>query len=329
MSTQKQFKSEKGIFRLLLIFVLLVTIVCIGVIHQSISRTLLLVEHKTTYLCPYFRGGLGNLMFMYASLYGIAKANNMTLLIDTKDEIGSVFPNLDVTKMQESSKICDKAKVVFERRPCAYDIETVNVNRSINIKHRSYLQSWKYFEKHEQSIRSQFQFRNDTQKQAQNVINNIVNEYVKSVNDSSNLQIIGVHVRRGDYLTAHNRKYGYITANKEYLDKAFQYFRKKLKNCLFIVFMSLSTDGLKWREKNIQGEDIVFAPTSKREVDMCALTKCNHTILTVGSFGWWSAWLGNGRTVYFKDVARVNSSLRTAFSEDMRDFFPPKWIGLS
>jgi galactoside 2-L-fucosyltransferase 1/2 len=55
---------------------------------------------------------------------------------------------------------------------------------------------------------------------------------------------------------------------------------------------------------------------------------CNHTIITVGSFGWWSAWLANGTTVYFKDVAKQNSPLRKAFSKDMSDFFFPSWVGL-
>lgn len=322
-----------GIFQLLLVFVLLVTILCIGVIHQSIRQTILLLnQEESNYLCPFFRGGLGNLMFMYASLYGIAKANKMTLLLDENDHITSVFPNLEVTKMKGSAKICDKAKVVYEKRPCAYDFETENISRTINVRHRSYLQSWKYFDKYETVIRTQFQFRTSVQILAQTVINNITKNYLKSLNNSadpSKLQIIGVHIRRGDYLTANNIKYGYVTVTKDYIDKAIAYFRKMYDKCLFIVFTGPSKKDQEWRKENVKGPDIVFAPLNNRDVDMCALSKCNHTVMTVGSFGWWSAWLGNGRTVYFKDVARQNSSLRTAFSKDMKDFFPSNWIGLS
>jgi galactoside 2-L-fucosyltransferase 1/2 len=42
----------------------------------------------------------------------------------------------------------------------------------------------------------------------------------------------------------------------------------------------------------------------KKNVKDIFLSMCNHTIITVGSFGWWSAWLANGTTVYFKDVAK-------------------------
>jgi hypothetical protein len=71
----------------------------------EISRTCLAIDNKTCfkqfrivyytqtqphYLCPYFRGGLGNLMFMYASLYGIAKTNEMILVLNEKDHINSV-----------------------------------------------------------------------------------------------------------------------------------------------------------------------------------------------------------------------------------------------
>jgi hypothetical protein len=46
------------------------------------------------YLCPYFRGGLGNLMFMYAALYGIAKTNGREhkLFSNLLFDVLEVFP---------------------------------------------------------------------------------------------------------------------------------------------------------------------------------------------------------------------------------------------
>jgi galactoside 2-L-fucosyltransferase 1/2 len=55
----------------------------------------------------------------------------------------------------------------------------------------------------------------------------------------------------------------------------------------------------KWREENIKGDDVLNVFANPRDIDMCALSMCNHTIITVGSFGWWSAWLANGTTVTF------------------------------
>lgn len=279
------------------------------------------------YLCPYFRGGLGNLMFMYASLYGIAKTNEMILVLNEKDHINSVFPKLNVVRMNNTA-FCEKAELVGEVRPCAYDLGTINFNKKKNIRQKAYLQSWKYFQAVEQEIREQFVFPPNVQDKAQRVINNYTSIYTATRSGVQNLQIIGVHIRRGDYLLPDKIKYGYNIVTKKYIDNAFQYFRTRYNTCLFLVFTGTGKEDIKWRGENIKGDDVINVVANPRDIDMCALSMCNHTIITVGSFGWWSAWLANGTTVYFKDVAKQNSSLRNDFSQDMSDYFLPSWVGL-
>jgi galactoside 2-L-fucosyltransferase 1/2 len=60
--------------------------------------------------------------------------------------------------------------------------------------------------------------------------------------------------------------------------------------------------------------------------DMAILSKCNHTIMTVGTFGWWAGFLAGGITVYFKDFPAVGSELSLGF--DAGDYFLPEWVGL-
>ncbi|CAC5413513.1 FUT1_2 [Mytilus coruscus] len=279
------------------------------------------------YLCPYFRGGLGNHMFMYASLYGIAKKKNMTLVINEQDTINTVF-KLNVLKLKNVKYICEQAVLVKEKRPCAYDLETFNFDPSTPVKLKGYLQSWKYFKHFEKELRKQFVFKEEVKQKAKDVIEKYTKEFTRNKANSENLKIIGVHIRRGDYLTTHNIKYGYNVASKAYLQKAFDHFRSKYKNCLFLVFTGTNKEDIKWRDENVHGQDVLKVAANDRNVDMCALTKCDHTIITVGSFGWWAAWLSNGTTIYFKDIAQENSSLRKDFSADMTDFFPDDWIGL-
>jgi len=69
-----------------------------------------------------------------------------------------------------------------------------------------------------------------------------------------------------------------------------------------------------------------FVSTEDPVVDLAILAMCQHTIITVGTFGWWAAWLANGTTVYFKDWPRPGSQLATATSHN--DYFPPHWIPL-
>lgn len=248
----------------------------------------------------------------------------MKFAINKNDEINKVF-SVDADCSVEGTKACKNAPFVYEKRACAFDKETFSFSSSKTVKLKAYLQSWKYFIKSEKSIRQQFKFKSEVQEKAQKLINGYYDYNLKA---RKNLTIVGVHLRRGDYLNGNNIKYGYVVATNSYIDKAMTYMRTKFSNCLFLVFTGNDKEAIKWREENVRGDDVIHVPANDRIVDMCALSKCNHTIITVGSFGWWSAWMANGTTIYFKDVARQNSSLRKGFSSDMSDFFPPKWIGL-
>ncbi|VDH94561.1 Hypothetical predicted protein, partial [Mytilus galloprovincialis] len=53
---------------------------------------------------------------------------------------------------------------------------------------------------------------------------------------------------------------------------------------------------------------------------------CNHTTITVGSFGWWSGWLAGGEVTYFKWPATPGSGLETTMN--YTDYFYTGWIGL-
>ncbi|CAC5409100.1 FUT1_2 [Mytilus coruscus] len=255
----------------------------------------------------------------------------MTLLLNSHDEINTIF-KLNVTKLRSTKRICSKSFLIQERIPCTYDSEILNFDRRKVVKLKGFQQSWKYFIKYEEEnlIRKQFVFERLIRDQAQEIIDSHINKY-KSKNDPHrHLTIVGVHIRRGDYLRPDNKELGYNVAPMSYIEKALALFRKKFIHCVFLVFTCTSPNknDKKWLEKNVKGPDVIKVGTNERDVDMCALSQCNHTIITVGTFGWWAAWLSNGTTVYYKNVAVQNSKLRQYFSKDMLDFFPSQWIGL-
>ena len=72
-------------------------------------------------------------------------------------------------------------------------------------------------------------------------------------------------------------------------------------------------------------DDVVFVEgrTSHPGVDMAILADCNHSIMSIGSFGWWSAWMAGGEVIYFEEECK-NGTYRcnNLVSED---HFPPKW----
>jgi galactoside 2-L-fucosyltransferase 1/2 len=267
-------------------------------------------------------------MFQYASLYGIAVRNGMTLVVRDDAELYDVFDYLYANKIKNDS-FCDEAEYMEESEPCLYDEDAANIDSSQNIFHDSLLQSWRYFSDVEDDIRKQFRFRENIEILCQEIVNDAVMNWTfgKSHDMVNDLQIVGIHIRRGDYVSKKNIKYGYQTATPEYMNKSMNYFREKFQNVLFLAYTNPTSDDLLWRQNNVIGSDVIHMRMFTAEVDMCSLTKCNHSIITVGSFGWWAAWLANGLTIYYKDIARNGSEYRGDFSENMTDFFYPGWIG--
>ncbi|XP_060085024.1 galactoside alpha-(1,2)-fucosyltransferase 2-like [Ylistrum balloti] len=283
-----------------------------------------------SYLCPFFRGGLGNLMFMYASIYGMAKEKGMGIGVYKNMELYRMFNITE--KAIKDTRICDKAVEIYEYRPCAYDVATTGFTSSKNIRHKSYLQSWRYFEDIEEDIRAQFVFKDFIKAKAADILRRAVATYIKqypSLQSSvGNLTIVGVHIRRGDYLKKDKIQYGYEVASSAYVEKALQYFRDKYNNTLFLIFTNPNPPDIKWCKQYINGSDVVHMKANAREIDMCAISQCNHTVMTVGTFGWWASWINKGETIYYKDVATPKSSLLDDFSQDMTDYFYPGWIGM-
>ena len=70
----------------------------------------------------------------------------------------------------------------------------------------------------------------------------------------------------------------------------------------------------------------IYSPGVSSERDLALMSYCNHTIMTVGTFGWWAGYLAGGITVYYKDFPAPGGNLERWFSRD--DFFPPEWVGL-
>jgi hypothetical protein len=58
------------------------------------------------------------------------------------------------------------------------------------------------------------------------------------VND---LQIVGIHIRRGDYVSKKNIKYGYQTATPEYMNKSMNYFREKFQKEICHILTEISS----------------------------------------------------------------------------------------
>ena len=67
-------------------------------------------------------------------------------------------------------------------------------------------------------------------------------------------------------------------------------------------------------------------PCVHSQVHLAVLGKCNHVIMSVGTFGFWAGYLSGGDVIYYTPPYKKGSPLDIQFSGD--DFFLPKWIGI-
>ncbi|CAL4182545.1 unnamed protein product, partial [Meganyctiphanes norvegica] len=111
----------------------------------------------------------------------------------------------------------------------------------------------------------------------------------------SGLVFIGFHIRRGDYVR-HSKNYNGISVpGPTYYEDALKHYRQRFDNVLFVI----ASDDLIHAKIHLKNhQDVVFTKMKSLEEDMALLASCNHSIMTVGSFGWWSSFLAGGDVVY-------------------------------
>ena len=215
-----------------------------------------------------------------------------------------------------------------ESRALAYDERVEHFNESIRASRTivlyGYFQSWKYTQSITQHLRRYFKFHDDIAKFAEAFLKSC-----KPPRWSEGFVRVAVHNRRADILVAYFINLGYTTPDPNYFQRAMRYFVERYGRVQFIV----ASDDLIWARANIRTpaglpSDVVsvtYVPDGQSPgQDMAILARCDHTIMSTGTYGWWAAWLAGGVTVYYKDWPRTGSELYGVFRSE--DFFPPEWI---
>ncbi len=165
---------------------------------------------------------------------------------------------------------------------------------------------------------------------------------------------------------------GYLTPNDNYFYTAFLYVIEKTRvNSNSSYVFVACTDEPKWVQENFVTQKLVqFAKTRKyseqlielveknvhfevienipaRDKALCLLTLMDHMIMSVGTFGWWAAFLNENNfkytcsrnenntvvciapkkpiLTYFNKPFREGSAVSYYFN--VQDHYPPHWIG--
>lgn len=103
---------------------------------------------------------------------------------------------------------------------------------------------------------------------------------------------VSIHVRRGDYLSAQNKK-AFAIITDEYYYSACSYINERIPNAHYYVF----SDDKEYAQNILKGRCnfTIISENIGRDsyLDMFLMSRCKHNIIANSTFSWWGAWLNN------------------------------------
>lgn len=132
---------------------------------------------------------------------------------------------------------------------------------------------------------------------------------------------VGIHVRRTDHLNS-----GYVNFPPwSYFAESIAYFKTRYTNVQFHI----GTDDPAWVREHFLGDEYHLL-TGTPEEDLVALARCDSIILSVGTFGWWAAFLGphmrRGTVIYYRDEWNLQHRINMPNRVVTTDYYPPYWL---
>ena len=270
-------------------------------------------------------GRLGNQMFQYAALRGIAAKRGYDWCIppdtyDHKDNYG-LFETFEMINVKESNIGFVSGDCIQENNHCF--IPEFFDECPDNVSLDGYFQTEKYFTHIEKEIREDFTFRKDYLLPCQ--------EYIGSLSNHP----IFLHIRRTDAIG--REQYHPILPIKFFEDALKQF----AEDTLCFVF----TDDMEWckSQELFKQERFLFNEKNERysyknidgtgklqktllpQIDLCLMSLCSGGIIANSSFSWWGAWLQNNRgKVIAPDPNVWFGSAMTHL--DTSDIVPKRWM---
>ncbi|XP_055336217.1 galactoside alpha-(1,2)-fucosyltransferase 1-like [Paramacrobiotus metropolitanus] len=265
-------------------------------------------------------------MFMTASTMGLAASSERMPIFDDPFGHGILFGDrLPRKSSWFANQNTHKSHVM--NVPCVgfYNnfslSNTIKADESPVILLSGYLQSWRFFGNVFNDIRCRFTFLNSIYITAQAALKEKLNIF-----DTSTLRthrLIGVHVRRGDILLPSAIAFGHGPASDHYLLTSYDTLAGTYESRT--IFIVVSND-MEYCRRLFTGRfNVVFMEGNSAAIDLAILSLMDDLILTVGTFGWWGAFLSDAEIVRYYDRWPIpGSSLEQLYNKS--DFFLPHWI---
>ena len=241
-------------------------------------------------VCHTFSGGLGSLLFQYASAAGIAaRQGRIVVATDGRRDDLEEEEEEEVEELEEDVST-RKGRIVLERALkstilktevthcksvvrlteaacCRFDERLMKLDRTKNYEINGQLQSWKYFNADLEAVREFVSLKDSIIARAKRKISRSLAS--SNITSLRNAAAVGVHVRRGDKLHWSAVDAGVRVAPREFFIKAMRHFRKTLQGP--VVFLVVSDDP-DWCKSNLVGMPGVVLIESEKQRKAAAVS---------------------------------------------------------
>ena len=267
-------------------------------------------------------GRLGNQMFQYAGLRGVADNRGFDWVIPRPESYGDsnygLFDCFEMSNVKEENFGMINGQNVatgqFHFNQDFFDRCPDNVNL------HDYFQSPKYFSNIEDQIREDFTFKAEILDPCQEIMSDLESP-------------IFIHVRRGDYVNSQN---AHPVCPVEYYKEALTHFDDEVPVLVF-------SDDIDWCQEQelFAGDRFMLSEYNERYpqscdtndgrqnalipyFDMCMMTLCSGGIMANSSMSWWGAWLISNPT---QPIIAPKQWFGEQYKDyNMNDLRPEGWI---
>jgi hypothetical protein len=251
-------------------------------------------------------GRLGNQMFQFAALKGIARHRGFEYCFPPTQNKNEWTDHqlFNPFKLASTSQL--NVQFIDADRPIVME-DTFSFNGKLFnecpdwVSIQGYFQTEKYFKHIRDELLKDFEFRDEILEPAQKTMS-----YWKNP--------IALHIRRTDYTTNPN----HTTLSMDYYEKALSKFDESSEVIIF-------SDEPQWcmRQNLFESDRFMISETGNNYMDMCLMTLCSGHIIANSSFSWWGAWLSNS-----KNVVAPSGWFKGSDNEhlDTKDIIPETWI---
>ncbi|MBT8517331.1 alpha-1,2-fucosyltransferase [Polynucleobacter paneuropaeus] len=284
-------------------------------------------------------GGLGNQLFQYAAAKALAVKNKTELMLDISElkkpkksvtyrefELSNFHCDATISKPPGITGLprfkhyghllnwCGKWKFLIEKKS-AYRPDFLDQGDQNFLI--GFWQSYKYFESISDILFSDFSPKNPLSDLSQKILFQIQAS-----------QAVGVHIRRGDYVSLDSAKNHHGSLSMKYYEESIAIIKNECPNAFFYFF----SDDPQWCKTHFNYLNDDYSVISHNGggdawQDLILMSWCPQLIIANSSFSWWAAWLGDRRFQGLPRKVIAPSQWFLEFSlNDLAHRIPSHWV---